>query len=314
MIKTYNKGDSTYLSTNFKAKEMDCKCSSCSTTPIDEDLIKGLQKVRDHFGLPLNITSGYRCPSHNAAVGGAKASYHMKGQAADVYINGVTPKEIAQYAESTGLFKGIGRYGSFVHLDTRPNKYFWENFGSEKMVQTHGTDTLKPDAVKTDDSLYGRLYIDNVKINVGLYESNSQEVCDKQDSACYYADGKGGFIIADHNNQSFNTLKNVITGTEARIVKKGNTEVKNYKCVEAIDGHNTGSDITDNNFNSLYGKHALLMYTCKDNWQNVVIRMFDEVKEVEDLSPMISYEDLAKQIAKDVEETLKKRLSELFAG
>ena len=48
---------------------------------------KVLQPVRDHFGVPIIITSGYRCPDLNDAVKGATSSQHMKGEAADFYIN-----------------------------------------------------------------------------------------------------------------------------------------------------------------------------------------------------------------------------------
>ena len=47
---------------------------------------KVLQPVRDHFGVPIIITSGYRCPDLNDAVKGAASSQHMKGEAADFKI------------------------------------------------------------------------------------------------------------------------------------------------------------------------------------------------------------------------------------
>ena len=46
-----------------------------------------LEPVRNHFGVPIHISSGYRCTALNKAVGGAPKSQHMKGQAADIYIN-----------------------------------------------------------------------------------------------------------------------------------------------------------------------------------------------------------------------------------
>ena len=46
-----------------------------------------LEPVRNHFGVPIHISSGYRCTALNKAVGGASKSQHMKGQAADIYIN-----------------------------------------------------------------------------------------------------------------------------------------------------------------------------------------------------------------------------------
>jgi len=46
-----------------------------------------LEPVRNHFEVPIHISSGYRCTALNKAVGGAPKSQHMKGQAADIYIN-----------------------------------------------------------------------------------------------------------------------------------------------------------------------------------------------------------------------------------
>lgn len=48
-----------------------------------------LQPLRDYVGVPIKISSGYRCPQLNAAVGGAKSSQHMKGEAADIHIPSV---------------------------------------------------------------------------------------------------------------------------------------------------------------------------------------------------------------------------------
>lgn len=129
-IKTYTKGSRATISKNFQAYEFDCSCGRCRTTPIDMDLVAILQKERDHFGKPVMISSGYRCPAHNAETPHASnTSYHTKGMAADHYINGVTPAEQAKYLESIGA-NGVGLYetaedGFFVHTDTRPTKTFW---------------------------------------------------------------------------------------------------------------------------------------------------------------------------------------------
>ena len=129
-IKTYAKGSSTKLSTNFSSSEFDCHGSGCcSSTLVDDQLVTYLQQIREHFGKPVNVSSGYRCATHNKNVGGATNSRHAKGQAADIYITGVEPAEIAKYAESIGIL-GIGLYetnsdGFFVHVDTRTTKSFW---------------------------------------------------------------------------------------------------------------------------------------------------------------------------------------------
>ena len=43
-----------------------------------------LDPLREHWGLPIRVTSGYRCPELNAEVGGVEDSYHMDGCAADI--------------------------------------------------------------------------------------------------------------------------------------------------------------------------------------------------------------------------------------
>ncbi len=130
MIKTYVKGTTERLSENFLASEFLCKGSyCCSSGKIDDELVEILQKIRDHFGKPVHITSAYRCPTWNKKVGGVTGSYHTYGQAADIKVEDTTPAEVAKYAESIGV-RGIGLYetdadGHFVHVDTRTKKSFW---------------------------------------------------------------------------------------------------------------------------------------------------------------------------------------------
>ena len=156
-IKTYSKGKATQLSTNFKSTEFDCHGSGCcSTTQVDEKLVEYLQNIRNHFGKPVNISSGYRCATHNKNIGGATGSKHSKGQAADIYINGVAPAEIAKYAESIGIL-GIGLYetnadGHFVHVDTRTTKSFWYGQGEAYRSTFGGAATQKPTSTKVDTS------------------------------------------------------------------------------------------------------------------------------------------------------------------
>ncbi len=137
MIRTYKKGDARKLSENFRAREFDCPGGGCcSETPVDEKLVEILQKIRTHFGKPISILA-YRCPKHNAITpNAAPNSRHTKGQAADFHIDGVACKEVAKYAESIGV-KGIGLYDTFVHIDTRENKSFWQGH-EQKYIATFG--------------------------------------------------------------------------------------------------------------------------------------------------------------------------------
>lgn len=130
------KGKATQLAKNFKSTEFDCNGSSCcKETLIDVDLVRFLQDIRDHFNAPVNISSAYRCETHNAKVANASSkSKHMYGMAADISVSGVEPAEVAKYAESIGIL-GIGLYppkdGNFVHIDTRPTKSFWYGHAQE---------------------------------------------------------------------------------------------------------------------------------------------------------------------------------------
>lgn len=136
---TFDKTSNSQITAHFNSAEFICKCKnkSCTTTEINLDLVNILQKIRNHFGAPVTINSAYRCEKHNAAVGGAKSSKHLYGQAADIRVEGVKPKTVAQYAESIGV-KGIGLYDSFVHVDTRTKKFYWKGSGQDE-VSTFGT-------------------------------------------------------------------------------------------------------------------------------------------------------------------------------
>jgi len=114
-----------YLSPNFKASEFACRhCGKLPPQGMDPKLIDTLQRIRDHVGVPVRINSGYRCTVHNANVGGAANSQHLYGTAADFVVQGMAPSEA--YAKLDPLWDGgLGRYNTFTHIDTRPNRARW---------------------------------------------------------------------------------------------------------------------------------------------------------------------------------------------
>lgn len=122
--------------TNFKAKEFACK-DGTDIVKVNRTLVQMLQQIREHFGQPVIINSGYRTIAYNSKVGGAKSSYHLDGQAADIRISGIAPIKVAAYAESLGV-QGIGLYASFTHVDIRNQRYYWVN-ASGNSVSTFGT-------------------------------------------------------------------------------------------------------------------------------------------------------------------------------
>ena len=127
-IKAYSnaKNGNVKLSMNFSVKEFACSDGS-DPVFIAVELVEVLQKIRTHFGKSVTITSAYRTPSKNKAVGGTTYSQHLYGMAADIKVSGVSPKKVAAYAEKL-LPKsgGIGTYSTFTHIDVRSTKSRWK--------------------------------------------------------------------------------------------------------------------------------------------------------------------------------------------
>lgn len=126
-IKAYSlkKDGNLKLSSNFKVKEFACQDGS-DPIFIDSELVSVLQKIRNHFGKAVTITSAYRTPGHNKNVGGTTYSQHLYGKAADIKIQGISPKDVAKYAETLLDEGGIGIYNTFTHIDVRSTKSRWQ--------------------------------------------------------------------------------------------------------------------------------------------------------------------------------------------
>lgn len=128
MIREYSiwkLGEDYKLSEHFKLKEFRCKDGSDKVI-IDDMGIELLESLRMFGGKPLHIVSGYRTASYNEKCGGAKKSYHIAGQAWDVYMDGVDMITLAIWGAMMGA-RGIGIYKNWVHLDTRDDRYVWRN-------------------------------------------------------------------------------------------------------------------------------------------------------------------------------------------
>jgi uncharacterized protein YcbK (DUF882 family) len=104
------------LSPHFSRSEF--RCHHCGALPGSppQRLLDGLEVVRANHGGPVRIVSGYRCPVHNRAIGGARSSRHLANSAADLEPGVLTVKD----ARTIG-FVGIGACkGWAVHVDIRP--------------------------------------------------------------------------------------------------------------------------------------------------------------------------------------------------
>lgn len=114
----------------FKQEEFNCNDAAKTPAPyIDTNLIAILTDVREFFGVPVKVTSSYRTPEYNKAIGSDDNSRHLykhKGAAADIQVKDTRPQEVydyinARYPDTLGL----GLYSSFVHVDTRDTKGRW---------------------------------------------------------------------------------------------------------------------------------------------------------------------------------------------
>jgi len=113
----FNRKDDIQLTTNFHSSEVQCKCGVCGVQTINMDLLNLLQKLRVKVGSPIIITSAYRCTTHNSRVGGVFNSLHIKGNAVDIYVEGMSTSTLAGHAKSVGFNGGFGYGSNFLHLD-----------------------------------------------------------------------------------------------------------------------------------------------------------------------------------------------------
>ncbi len=112
------------ISEHFSERELACR--HCGRVKVSCELMAALEELRRRKGRPLPIISGYRCPRHNRAVGGARRSQHVRGQAADIPALYATAEE----AWACG-FTGIGTTkGWATHVDVRAGERTWWSYDS----------------------------------------------------------------------------------------------------------------------------------------------------------------------------------------
>ena len=117
---------------NFSRAELSCR--HCGDYIHDIEFLDRLQALRARLKRSVRILSGHRCALHNARVGGAPLSHHLR-MAVDVDISTHNRRDLVRIAQEVG-FTGFGYYRTFLHLDMgRPR--FW--YGSEKAKKTWQT-------------------------------------------------------------------------------------------------------------------------------------------------------------------------------
>lgn len=125
------------ITTHFSRWEFACKGSDCcgGASPISLTLVHALEELWHRLDkatpmrrIKIDVSSGFRCLTHNRSIGSKDTSQHTLGLAADIS----TPKDftsttLARIAISipTLAAGGIGVYETFVHFDIRGKKARW---------------------------------------------------------------------------------------------------------------------------------------------------------------------------------------------
>ena len=100
--------------------EAEFKCSHCGKVEMDQRFIDRLNRLRESYGKPLRVTSGYRCPQHPIEAQKSATGAHTSGKAVDFGVQGQEAYTVLRIGLEIG-FRGIGVQqkgtGRFIHLD-----------------------------------------------------------------------------------------------------------------------------------------------------------------------------------------------------
>ena len=123
----------------FEASQNAARKGIDNSLPADklDDMVKvswWLQELRNKINrihrtesrareLPVIITSGYRCPELNTAIGGSSTSQHMRAQAVDIHVPGMTARQLVDFIAEhmTGYDQMIEEFGRWVHVSVCEN-------------------------------------------------------------------------------------------------------------------------------------------------------------------------------------------------
>ena len=109
------------MAKDFTRDEFACG-DGCGEDGIQDWFIEVLQDIRDIYGAPMIVTSGFRCEDHNKAEGGKPTSEHLDGIAADIKVSNSRERFLLIKAAIEAGITRIGVGSGFVHLDVDEGK------------------------------------------------------------------------------------------------------------------------------------------------------------------------------------------------
>lgn len=108
---------------HFEEREFVCNCCGQLPPTVQENIVAlvedVLEPVRERLGKPITVNSGFRCPIHNATVGGVANSQHIRGEACDCRCE--DNRRLARIIVELGKFDQLIIYPSFVHVSWKKN-------------------------------------------------------------------------------------------------------------------------------------------------------------------------------------------------
>ncbi|MFH1826062.1 MAG: DUF882 domain-containing protein [bacterium] len=111
------------LSEHFNHKDFACPCNRCrGEYRIHLGLVGALEQIGGHFHKKVQVVSGYWCESfYESLQRSGRLSFHVRGKAAHIMIEGIPNQELFKYAETLPELRGVGFYPkeNFIHVDTR---------------------------------------------------------------------------------------------------------------------------------------------------------------------------------------------------
>jgi len=111
------------LSDNFNHKDFSCRCPQCKGEyRIHLGLVGILETIAANFRKRPRIVSAYYCEAYTETLKREKISYHTKGKAVNIILEGIPAAEVFKFAETIEGVNGLGFYPeeNMVHIDTRP--------------------------------------------------------------------------------------------------------------------------------------------------------------------------------------------------
>jgi hypothetical protein len=119
---------------HFKLEEFKCRCGCTIPEEAKANLTALIDQVLDparaKLNRPVMVNSGYRCPKHNQAVGGAPNSQHCKGEAADICCT--DNMELARLIVANGNYDQLILYVQPWSLKPRFIHVSWKRTGTNR--------------------------------------------------------------------------------------------------------------------------------------------------------------------------------------